>query len=33
MRWVLDTNQGNVDNLNNVRHAASGPPGTTRRNI
>jgi hypothetical protein len=23
MQWLLDSNQDNVDNLNNVRHAAS----------
>jgi len=33
MQWLLDPNQGNVDNLNNVRRAASRHPGTTRRNI
>ena len=33
MQWLQDPKQSNVDNLNNVRHAASRHSGTTRRNI
>ena len=33
MQWLLDPNQGNVDNLNNVRCAATRISGITRRNI